>query len=188
MLVVRERDARALVFAVTVIILVAPLTIEPAPDVLVLAFREVAALLAGYVLWIAIRTLPPALNSPRLGGTPEAAFVAVAFVLGLLVAGSGPGPAGPPAVAASLAVGLAAVNLLLFAPDPVRLGIGAMLFLLASSVAAGWLGGRLFDASHISIAIALLAAAVATAWIAVNAASARGDMSAARPRDAEGTG
>jgi hypothetical protein len=179
----RARDARALVLAITVAALVAPLAVEPTPGLLPLAFRVVAALLGGYVLWVSVRPFPARLQPLAMGGTGEAAFIVLAFAIALLVPIPVPGAASAAALAAGLAVGVAAVDLLAFGPDAFRLGTGAQLALLASSLGAAWLGGGLSDASHVGLAIALLAAAVASAWVWLNAAAGSGDIGAgARPR------
>ena len=172
MVILSARDARAVVFGVTVTLLVAPLTVEPAPPVLVLAFRVVAALVGGYILWLSVRPARTILLRARLGGTSEATFVGLAFALALLIPHSGPGPAGPPALAAAVATGLAGANLLAFGPDPLRLGGGAIVFLVSASLGAAWLGGAAGDAAQLGVAMAALAASVATGWISLNAHSA----------------
>jgi hypothetical protein len=144
----------------------------------------VASLLAAYLLYIAVRASTRLLVPTRLGGTTEAAFVALAFALGLLVAGPAPsgagampGGAGPSALASALAIGVAGLDLLLFGQDSLRLGSGAMLALLGASLAYAWLAGPIGDLSQLTVACALLAASVATAWLSLNAYLVRGDLS-----------
>ena len=176
-LILRADDGRTCVFGVALALLVAPLAVEPLPGLLALAFRVVAALLAAYLLYIAVRASTRLLVPTRLGGTTEAVFVALAFALGLLVPGAAPERAGPPALASALAVGLAGLDLLLFGQDSLRLGSGAILSVLGASLGYAWLTGPISDASQLAVASALLAAAVSTAWLSLNAYAVRGDLS-----------
>jgi hypothetical protein len=188
MLVLSARDGRAVVFGLTLVLLVVPLAVEPPPALLTLAFREIAALLAGYVLWVGVRRAREAIIPMPLGGTTEAVFVGLAFALGLLVPDSGPGPAGAPSLAAALAAGGGALMLLAFGPGMLRLCAGAVLFLIAAVLGSAWLTGALTDAAQVSAAAALLAASVASAWISLNTLVARDEAGLARPRDLRDVG
>jgi hypothetical protein len=188
MLVLSSRDGRAVVFALTLTLLVAPLAVEPPPAIVTLAFREVAALLAGYVLWIGVRASREGLTPMPLGGITEATFVGLAFALGLLVPDSGPGPAGPAALAAAIATGFGALNLLAFGPGMLRLCGGGMLFVLAATLGTSWLAGQLSDAGQIGAAAALLAAAVASAWLSLNTIAVHAELALSSARDLRDVG
>jgi hypothetical protein len=188
MLVLSARDGRAVVFGLTLALLVFPLAVEPPPAILTLAFREVASLLSGYVLWVGVRQAKEAITPMPLGGMTEAVFVGLAFALGLLLPDSGPGPAGSPAVAAALAAGTGAVTLLAFGPGMLRLCGGAVVFLIAAVLGSAWLTGQATDAAQLTGSAALLAAAVATAWISLNTLAARDEVVLARPRDLRDVG
>jgi hypothetical protein len=188
MLVLSARDGRGVVFAVTLTLVVAPLAVEPAPPILVLTFREVAALLAGYVLWMGVRPTRETITPMPLGGTTEAVFVGLAFALGLLVPDAGPGPAGSPALAAAIATGFGALTLLGFGPGMLRLCAGGVLFLLAATLGTAWLAGHLSDAAQIAAAIALLAGAVASGWVSLNTIAARAELGLPGARDLRDVG
>jgi hypothetical protein len=188
MLVLSARDGRGVVFGITLTLLVAPLAVEPAPPILILTFREIAALLSGYILWIGVRQSQEAITPMPLGGTTEAVFVGLAFALGLLVPDSGPGPAGSPALAAALAIGFGALNLLGFGPGMLRLCAGGVLFLLAATLGTSWLAGHLSDAAQIAASVALLAGAVASAWVSLNTIAARAELGLAGARDLRDVG
>lgn len=182
-LVLRAPDARAVTLGAALAVVLAPLASEPLPGVIALSYRMIAALLSAYLLWLAVRATTPFVGLPRLGGTAEAAFVVVAFVLGLML-GLGTATAGAAALAAGLAAGLAALGLLGFARDALRLGIGAVLALLAAGLGQSWLTGTAGDLAQLAFATAILAAAAATAWLSLVTFRVRGDLYlSARPRD-----
>jgi hypothetical protein len=188
MLVLSVRDGRAVVFALTLTLLVAPLAVEPPPAIITLAFREVAALVSGYVLWIGVRGSRDALTPMPLGGLIEATFVGLAFALGLLVPDSGPGPAGSAALAAAIATGFGALNLLAYGPGMLRLCAGGLLFVLSATLGTAWLAGHLTDAAQIGAAAALMAGAIASAWVSLNTIAAHAELALANQRDLRDAG
>jgi hypothetical protein len=172
---VRAPDGRAIALGAALTLLLAPVASGALPDAIALAYRIVAALLSAYLLWMAVRTTTPFVSPPRLGGTAEAAFVGVGFVLGLVLGyGSGEGSAAP--LAAALATGLAALSLLVFGRDPLRVGTGAILGLLAAGLGQAWLTGTTTDLAQLALASAILAAAAATAWLTLITFRARGAL------------
>ena len=188
--VLRAEDGRSVVLALTLAAVVAPLAGEPLPHLAALGFRIVAALLAGYLLRIAVRNSTALVGPTRLGGSVEASFVGVAFALGLLLSPPAGGPAGSQsAAAAALSAGVGALNLLLFSHDALRAGAGAVLGLIAAGLATTWLSGSPGDVFELALAAAILAAAAATAWLCAVTYAVRGDLQlSTRPRDLRDVG
>jgi hypothetical protein len=174
---VRTTDARLATLATVLCLLVAPLVADPLPDPLVLAIRLVAAVVAGYLLLLPVRRAAPLLGTLRLGGTAEAGFVIGAFVVGLLagtVASEAQGPAA--ALAAGFALLLAGLDLLAFVEDGVRLGTGAALALSGGALVFSAFAGTPGNAFQAALGLLLVAVAAATAWLALLAIGARGEL------------
>ena len=146
-----------------------PLLADPPAAPLALAARLVAAVLAGYLLWIAARGV-----SIRTGGSlvgwPTDAFLAIAgAVVGYGSHGLGAPAAGPP-LAAAAGFALAALSVLpvVHGRDVLRIGIGLALLLSGALLVRTSLGGtpepleQLFTAGLVATlggAVAILAAA-----------------------------
>jgi hypothetical protein len=172
---------------------------DPLPGPLSLGARLVGAVLAGYLVWIALRRAPSPL---RAGGfrVPGALAIAVAgFAAGYLTAaalgpalglGDGDGPsaggaaaslaAGSPVSCAALGAAFALLVLaagpVLLARDVLRLGLGLMLLITAADLAGNALG--MGTNAPADLAVAILTALAGAAVAAVVTASIRvtGDL------------
>jgi hypothetical protein len=171
------------------LLLLVPLTAEPLPDIPLLAFRLVASLLCVHLLYVSTRDGPPLLSRLPLGGLAEGGFVVAAFLAGLVAATGGrdvdprslAGAASrdPMALALCLCLGLAALDLLVFARDALRYGSGAILALLAADLAFRALVGRPSTVYELALALALLGLAAASARLCRTTVAWRGDLALA---------
>jgi hypothetical protein len=131
---VSAREARVGVLGLTLCAVTVPLMGGALPEPLPLAARLVAAILAGYLLWMAVRRQPLTRGS-TLGWPVEALLAIGAGVAGFAASGFA-GPAGGPPEAEATAFALAALAIgpLLVGRDILRLAIGLVLSVLAGSV------------------------------------------------------
>lgn len=192
----RSSSARSAVLGIGVALLLTPLTASPLAEPTALAFRLGCALLATYLLRLATGgQRAELLGAPRLGGSTESIFVLAAFAVGLVAAGSGLA-ADPRSLAAEagrnalafalgLALGLAALDLLLFGHDALRVGGGGLLGLLAAVLGYRALAGDATAPFELAVGAAVVALAATTAWLCRLALRSRGDLELApRPTDA----
>ncbi|HKG57005.1 MAG TPA: hypothetical protein VKA85_07145 [Candidatus Limnocylindrales bacterium] len=168
---VSAREARVAVTGLTVSGITAPLIADPFPGPLPLAARLVGSILAGYLLWVAVRHEPSTRGS-RLGWPVEALGAAAAGVAGYGAAGfAGPATGPAEALGAAFALGYLALGPLVVGTDTLRLGVGLMLVVLAGSVARIALAGSPPELEQ--LVLAGLTVAVAGAAGAVAAAAVR---------------
>ena len=198
---VSSRESRVAVMGLTLAAVTAPLIGDPLPDPLPLAARVVAALLAGYLLWIALRTDPPTRGS-RLGWPVEALIAAAAGAAGYgairivtggggLGDGSGTGALlelGPrEALAAGTALGALALGPVLIGRDVLRLGIGLSLGVLAAQLVRLGLAGPPSALEHVVTAGLSVAISAAVATLAAQAIRSGGGLEVTgSPRAAAG--
>jgi hypothetical protein len=170
---VSARNARTAILGSVIAMVGAPLLADPPAAPLGLAARLVAAVLAGYLLWVATRG-----HGVRTGGTligwPTEAFLASgAAVVGYASHGLG-APGLGPALAAAAGFALAALSILpvLNGRDVLRIGLGLMLLLTGALLVRTSLGGTPVELEDI-----LTAALVATLGgaVAILAVAARSD-------------
>jgi hypothetical protein len=132
-LAVTAREARAAVLGLLVVLLAAPLLVDPPPGPLVLAARLASALLAGRLLLIAVRGDDVPTDGSRIGWPAEILAAAAAGVIGFGSHGLGATGLGPAeAQAAGFALGTLAAAPLIRGRDVLRLGIGASLLVVAA--------------------------------------------------------
>src|SRR5687768_9874339 len=158
---VAARDTRSSVVAFAVAAVAAPLLTGGAPDPLPLAARLVAALLAAYLLWAAVRGLPGSTGSP-LGLAAETMVAMAAWVAGYAAAlvgvAGGAGVAGSPeAIAAGAALLASGAAPLVTSRDALRASLGALLVLHGAWLLRGGLLGPASAAEELGVA-ALVAA------------------------------
>jgi len=163
------RNARSAILGLVVLMVAAPLMADPPAAPLGLAARLVAAVLAGYLLWVATRG-----HGARTGGTligwPTEAFLATAAaIVGYASHGLG-APGVGPALAAAAGFALAALAILpvLNGRDILRIGMGLMLLLTGALLVRVSLGGTPDELEDILTAglVATLGGAVAILAIA----------------------
>lgn len=164
---VSAREARVAVLGLVLCAVMAPLIGTALPGPLVLAARLVAAILAGYLLWVAVRRQPTTRGS-LLGWPVEALAAAAAAVAGFGAAGFA-GPAGGPREAEAVAFALAYLALapLVVGRDVLRLGIGLVLVVLAASVGRVALAGSPSELEQLVLSAVTVAVAGAAATIAI---------------------
>jgi hypothetical protein len=127
---VSARDARIALGGLAVTLALAPFVADPLPDTLALAARVVAAGLAAYLAWMAVREPGSVTRGSLLGWPTEMLIAAAAFAIGYGTAGLGAPPLGPAeAHATGFALITLAVGPLVFGRDVFRLGGGAALLI-----------------------------------------------------------
>jgi hypothetical protein len=143
---VSAREARVALLGLLVALLGAALIADPLPGPLPIAARIVGALLACRLVAIAVRGEAMPTSGSRLGWPVEALIAAAAAVIGFGTHGLGaPGDGPAEAQAAGFAIGVLAAAPIVSSRDTFRLGIGAILLLLAGSLVRGGLGGTPSD-------------------------------------------
>ena len=180
------RNARTAIFGLVITMVGVPVLADPLPEPLALAARLVAALLAGYLLWVAARG-----HRVRTGGSlvgwPTDAFLAMgAAVVGYGSHGLG-APAAGPALAAAAGFALAALAVLpvVTGRDILRVGMGLMLLLSGALLIRTSLGGTPDPLEQLMTAglVATLGGAVAILCVAARADGGVGfEMSDTAPR------
>jgi hypothetical protein len=143
------RDVRAAILGASAVAVASPLLADPLPAPIGLAARLLAAILAGYLLWIAGRdggigrsATAPLTGGSRIGWPAEILVAAAGAVVGWSAHGLGASAPGPMlASAAGFAVAALAVTPLLTGRDVMRLGVGLILLLHAGLLVLVALGG-----------------------------------------------
>jgi len=159
------RDRGMGILGVTVALVAAPLVSHQIPELLPLAFREVAVLTGAYLLWIATgRDQATELRGDSaVAGGP---FVLLGFVTALVLAPAlGPDRGPLVGLAGAAAAGMAALALGIGATGLLAGGLGAIMLLLAASLAVTGLAGASGPLDHVVIGLALLAVTAATAFL-----------------------
>lgn len=125
---VAARDGRIALAGLAGVLVVSPFIADPLPSPLALAVRVVAAALAAYLAWIAVRTPGSVTRGSLLGWPVEALVAAAAWLIGFGTAGLGAPALGPAeAQAAGFALVALAVGPIVHGRDVYRLGSGAVL-------------------------------------------------------------
>lgn len=124
------RDARTAVLGLAVALVAAPAIADPISATTGMAARVVAAVLAVYLLWIAVRDGEAGTGGSSIGWAAEAALAAAAAVVGFDQHGLGATGLGPAvAQAAGFALAALAVAPLVTGRDILRIGIGLLLLM-----------------------------------------------------------
>ncbi len=146
--VVSVRDARVAVLGIAAVLLMSAVAADPVAAPVGLAARAVGALLAAYLLWIAVRDRPEAglpaahTEGSRVGWPAEVLLAAAATIVGFAVDGLGAPAVGPDlASAAGFAVAALSVTPVLTGRDIFRVGAGLILLLDAALLVRTALGG-----------------------------------------------
>jgi hypothetical protein len=136
------RNARTAILGLVVTMVAAPVLADPLPGSLGLAARLVAAILAGYLLWVATRG-PRLRTGGSLVGWPTDAFLAAAAaVVGYASHGLG-APAAGPALASAAGFALAALAIvpIVTGRDVLRVGLGLGLLISGALLVRTGIGG-----------------------------------------------
>ena len=136
------RNARTAIFGLVVSLVAAPALADPTPAPLALAARLVAAVLAGYLLWIAARGSRVRTGGSLVGWPTEVFLAAGAAVVGYGSHGLG-APATGPALASAAGFALASLAILpvLTGDDVLRIGLGLGMLLGGALLVRTGLGG-----------------------------------------------
>jgi hypothetical protein len=198
-LAVSAREPRLAALGTLVALVGSAYVEDPLPGPLSLGARLAGTVLAGYLVWIALRRAPSPL---RAGGfrVPGAFAIAVAaFAAGWLTAtalgpalglGHGEGPstsgaaaslaAGSPVSCAALGAAFALVALaagpVLLARDVLRLGLALMLLIAAADLAGNALGMGADAPADLAIAVLTALAGAAVAAVVTASIRATGDL------------
>jgi len=134
------RDGRAVALGVFAALIASPFATEPVPGGLQLAARAVAAVMAGYVLWVAMKGGAVKSEGSAIGPVAELVVAAGAYALGWWIRPVDPLVAPQAEQAAGFAVVVLAI-VPLAGSNPLRAGIGVFFVILgASMVMDAWLG------------------------------------------------
>lgn len=146
--VVSVRDARVVVLAMAVVLVMSAVLADPVAAPAGLAARSVGAILASYLLWIAARDrldegLPPApTEGSRIGWPTETLLAGGAAIVGFASEGLGAPAVGPSlAMAAGFALAALTVAPVLTGRDVFRVGVGLLLLMDAALLIRAGLGG-----------------------------------------------
>lgn len=135
-------NARTAIFGLVVTMVGVPILADPAPAPLALAARLVAAVLAGYLLWVATRGDRVRTSGSLVGWPTDAFLAAAATIVGFGSHGLGAPAAGPPvAAAAGFALAALAVLPVVTGGDVLRIGLGLCLLLGGALLVRTSLGG-----------------------------------------------
>jgi len=170
---VAAHEGRPAILGLILALIAAPLVAAPLPPVLPLAARLVAAILVGYVLWIAMRGAPAhgRTRGSRLGWPVEALVAGAAAAVGFGLGGAGAG-GNPEAMSVGLALTALAIPPLVRG-DALQVGIGTALLVTAVEVLRVGLAGPASALEHLA-ASAVLAAIGAAVALLVDASIATG--------------
>ncbi len=136
------RNARVAILGLVVALLGAPFLADPIASPVGIAGRLVAAVLAGYLLWIAARGPDPRTGGSSVGWPTDAFVAAAAAVVGYGSHGLGAPALGPPeAQAAGFALAALAVLPVVNGRDVMRIGLGLGLLLSGALLVRTGLGG-----------------------------------------------
>lgn len=172
-LAVSVRDPRAVVLALTAVLVLTPALADPMAEPAGLAARGLGGILAGYLLLIATRSRTEvgvaiaATEGSRIGWPAETLVAAAASIAGLAAHGLGaPAPGPALATAAGFAIAALAVAPVLTGGDIVRIGTGLLLLIDAALLVRVALGGTPAPLEHLLTAGMLVALAGAVAAVA----------------------
>jgi hypothetical protein len=169
------RDTRAAVLGLAVVLVFAPAEGLPVIGILPLAIRLVGAILAAYLVAIAVRGAGAELAGARLGWPVQAVAAGAGWIAGYGAYGLGLPALGPAAAqAAAFALVVVAIEPVVRARDAVRLGIGLVLLAAAASLLRTSLLGPPPPLEEVGWATLIVATAAGTAMIAISARSSGG--------------
>jgi len=154
---VSARDGRPAVVGLALTLVFAPLIADPLDTPLALAGRLTGAVLAVYLLWIAVRG-GGLTGGSRIGWPAEALLAGAAFVIGFEMQGLGSTALGPiEAQAAGVALGALAIVPLTTGRDILRVGIGLVLVLQAALLIRVGVGGTPSELEQVVTAVLIAA-------------------------------
>ncbi len=196
---VSAREPRLAALGTLVVLVGSGYVADPLPEAVALAARLTGAVLAGYLIWVALRR-PGALTAGWQIGWPGATVIAVAaFAAGWLAAGAlgtelagltgeGPSAAGVATALASgspvprAAIGAAAVLIalaaapVLVARDVLRMGIGLLLLVSAADLVRHALAAGSDPVVELGLAVVIALSGAAVAALVSASLRTHGDL------------
>lgn len=195
---VSAREPRLAALGALVVLVGVAYLADPLPDPVAVAARMTGAVLAGYLVWVALRQPGAPTVGWQIGWPGAAAIAAVAFLAGWLFAdalgtrlaagvGGGPGAGVASALAAGdlvpratlaacaslVALGAAPV---LVARDALRLGLGLLLLIGAAELLRHAVAGEADPVVELGMAFVVAAAGAAVAGLVSRALRTHGDL------------
>jgi hypothetical protein len=176
---------RVAALGVIVVLVGAPFVSDPLPGVLAMSMRLVAAVLAAYLVWIALRRAPTGQGGSPLGWPGQLLIALTALAGGWVVAGTvgealaAAGPAagqlaialrdGSPVsrmgIAGAISLSVLALGPVLVGRDVLRLGLGLLLLVAAVDLLASAVGGPPDDITELALAVLTVATGLSVAWL-----------------------
>ena len=136
------RDARVALAGLVVALSAAPFLADPLPTPAAIATRIVAALLAGYLLFVVLRQTTVVTRGSLVGLPAETLAAAAAFVIGYGTSGLGSAALGPPeASATGFALAVIAVAPIVRGADIFRLGVALAILVTGAELVRVGLAG-----------------------------------------------
>lgn len=174
---VSVREARAAVLGIALTLVLTPVLTASPDSLLPLAARIVAALLAAYVLSIAARGEGMSTGGSSLGWPVEAVAAGAAGVAGFAAGDVGAATIGPPeALGAAFALLVLAAGPVVRARDTIRLTIGLILIVQATSLLRSSLAGSPSALEEAGWALLVAAVAGGGALVAIAGRSVTGSL------------
>ena len=163
-LAVTARDARLVIMGLILAMVAAPLVSSSDPTALGLAFRILGAVLAAYLLWVAVRDRSIESEGSAIDPGSELMVAAAAFSVGWFVAPVKP-LAGPVAAQAAGFALIALAIVPLAGRNVIRVGAGVFLLLLGISVLLDAWGGAGSELRQVVLTTLLLGTLGATSLL-----------------------
>jgi hypothetical protein len=171
---VGAHEGRVALLGLALTLVVAPLISGEVPAALPLAARLVAAILASFLLWAAIRPVPGRTRGSRVGWPVDSLLAAAAALVGLGLGGvSGTG------VPVAMAVGVALLALALAPlrrPDALQVAIGIALLVTGAATVRIGVAGTPLALEQLLVALSVVAVGGAGAIVAASAIATGGTL------------
>jgi hypothetical protein len=172
-----SRDARTSLAALLLALVSAPVIADPVPGPLPLAARLVGAVLAAFLVRVALRATPALTEGTRIGWSTLGLATAAGFVAGYSTHGIAGQPSGPAeAQAAGFALLILAAGPLLAGRDVYRAGIASLLAVTGADLLRVAVGGTPSALEQVAMSVLIVAVGGATAILCNAAGRASGDL------------
>jgi hypothetical protein len=196
---VSAREPRLATLGMLIALLATAYVAEPLPGMVALAARLVGTVLAGYLVWVALRDVTAAAVGPHLGWPGAAAIAIAAFVAGWLAAAaagaalaslplSGPSigigaqglvtgsPVSRAAVGTASALVALAVGPVLINRGMLRVGLGLLLMVCAAELLVTAMTGPTDDIVVLAFGLLIAVTGGAVAALVTRSIRAHGDL------------
>ena len=182
-----SRDARTSLAALLLALVAAPVIADPVPDPLPLAARLVGAVMAAFLIRVALRATPSLTEGTRIGWFTLGLATAAGFVAGYSTHGIAGTPTGPAeAQAAGFALLILAAGPLLAGHDVYRAGVAALLAVTGAELLRVAVGGTPAALEQVAMTFLVVTVGGATAILCRSAGRASGDLEVDESRTVRG--